>query len=124
MNSFRGKKRKEYVIRMTDDVSKLIATNYHISFKQAKHDFTKSQVFNYLAFANEDFVEEGPLDFYDLYVNLKKTGGMVSSTDLYLEKHPELYSILQKPQQVYYLFFIGPGLVNKSWTLIIKISMQ
>ncbi|AEG41680.1 hypothetical protein [Lactobacillus kefiranofaciens] len=94
MNSFRGKKRKEYVIRMTDDVSKLIATNYHISFKQAKQDFIKSQVFNYLAFANEDFMEEGPLDFYDLYVNLKKTGRMVSSADLYLEKHPELYSIL------------------------------
>lgn len=94
MNSFSGKRRKEYVIRITDNIAKTIATKYQISFNQAKKNFMNSQVYIYLAFANEDLVEEGPEDFYDLYVNLRKTGRMVSSTDLYLEKYPELYSTL------------------------------
>lgn len=37
------------------------------------------------------FVEEGPEDFYEMFVNDQKYGRMVTEIQLYLEKHPELY---------------------------------
>lgn len=39
------------------------------------------------------FYEEGPEDFYEMYVNLKTKGLMIDNTQLYLKNNPQLYSL-------------------------------
>lgn len=94
MKEFNGRPRQIYVKRITRDVSKLISQKMGIPIDKARKEFVKTPVYNYLAYADDRFVEDSPYDFYELYVNFKKTGKLISSTELYLEKHPELYEIV------------------------------
>ena len=49
---------QEFVLAITDEVSKLIAANEYISIKDAKQLFEESRVFNYLGNPPTPFYEE------------------------------------------------------------------
>ena len=51
----------------------------------------KNRTYNFLAYSDDPFVEDGPEDFFEMYQNKKKYGRMITDTQLYLENHPELY---------------------------------
>ena len=84
---------QEYIVGITDVVSKLIAGNEHISVEEAKKRFKDSKVYEYLCHPPVPFCEEGPEDFYEMYVNLKTKGLMIDNTQLYLKNNPQLYSL-------------------------------
>ena len=79
---------------------KSLKENWIISIKQLKcsiyycnlrKEFKKSRTYNFLAYSNDPFIEEGPEDFFEMFQNERKYGRMVTDIQLYLEKHPELY---------------------------------
>lgn len=79
--------RKEYIQDITLEVSKMIAKSSKLSLEEAKKAFINSRTYNFLAYSDDPFVEEGPEDFYEMF----KNGRMVTDIQIYLEKHPELY---------------------------------
>ena len=83
--------RLSFIREITYEVVKMIATNSNISLKEAKKEFTKSRTYNFLSYSDDPFVEEGPEDFFEMFQNEKKSGRMITDTQLYLEQHPELY---------------------------------
>ena len=83
--------RKEYIQDITLEVSKMIAKSSKLSLEEAKKAFINSRTYNFLAYSDDPFVEEGPEDFYEMFKNDRKYGRMVTDNQIYLEKHPELY---------------------------------
>lgn len=83
--------RKEYIQDITLEVSKMIAKSSKLSLEEAKKAFINSRTYNFLAYSDDPFVEEGPVDFYEMFKNDRKYGRMVTDIQIYLEKHPELY---------------------------------
>ena len=83
--------RKEYIQDITLEVSKMIAKSSKLSLEEAKKAFINSRTYNFLAYSDDPFVEEGSEDFYEMFKNDRKYGRMVTDIQIYLEKHPELY---------------------------------
>lgn len=69
---------KDFMLAITDEVSKLIAANDHVSVEKAKKLFENSKVFNYLCKPPDDFYEEDPQHFFEMYENLKTKGIMLT----------------------------------------------
>lgn len=86
-----AERRAGFINGITENVVRMIAKDECISLAQATKDFENSRTYNFLTCSDDPFVEDGPEDFYDLYKNEKKYHRLVSSTQLYLEKHPEMY---------------------------------
>lgn len=86
------KERQGFINAITKEVVKMIAKDEKISISDAEKEFKDSKTYRFLAYSDDPFVEEDPYDFFDWFKNEKKYGRIVSSTDLYLERHPELYS--------------------------------
>lgn len=83
--------RLSFVKEITYAVAKMIAMTSNISLREAKKEFTESRTYDFLAYSDDPFVEDGPEDFFEMYQNEKKYGRMITDTQLYLEQHPELY---------------------------------
>lgn len=84
---------QEFIDAITNETSKLIAAADHVSVEEAIKLFKNSKVFEYLYTSPEPFYEEDPQYFYELFENCRKGKGLLDNTDLYLKKHPELYSM-------------------------------
>ena len=83
--------RLSFIKEITYAVAKMIAMTYKLSLKEAKNEFMNTRTYNFLAYSDDPFVEDGPEDFFEMYQNEKKYGRMITDTQLYLEYHPELY---------------------------------
>ena len=83
--------RKSFIKGITSEVAKMIAKTSKLPLDEAKKEFKKSRTYNFLAYSNDPFIEEGPEDFFEMFQNERKYGRMVTDIQLYLEKHPELY---------------------------------
>ena len=83
--------RLSFVKEITYAVAKMIAMTSNISLREAKKAFTESRTYDFSAYSDDPFVEDGPEDFFEMYQNEKKYGRMITDTQLYLEQHPELY---------------------------------
>lgn len=75
-------RKKSFIKGITQEVSKMIAKEDHISFKEAKNTFQNSRTYNYLAYSNEPFVEEDPEDFFEMFLNDRKYGILANNFDL------------------------------------------
>lgn len=83
--------RASFVNEITFEVAKMIAQASKVSLKEAKNEFKRSRTYNFLAYSDDPFVEDGPEDFFEMFQNERKYGRMVTDTQIYLEKHPEFY---------------------------------
>ena len=81
---------KEINLRNHSSLHKLFYS-LKLSLEEAKKAFINSRTYNFLAYSDDPFVEEGPEDFYEMFKNDRKYGRMVTDIQIYLEKHPELY---------------------------------
>ena len=61
--------RKEYIQDITLEVSKMIAKSSKLSLEEAKKAFINSRTYNFLAYSDDPFVEEGSEDFYEMFKN-------------------------------------------------------
>src|SRR5699024_12494963 len=80
--------RASFVNEITFEVAKMIAQASKVSLKEAKNEFKRSRTYNFLAYSDDPFVEDGPEDFFEMFQNERKYGRMVTDTQIYLEKHP------------------------------------
>ena len=78
--------RSLYIEAITQEVSKILAKEEKIPLENAEHNFIHSRTYNYLAYSNDLFIEDGPEDFVDLYHNEQKYHRLVSTTQLLVEQ--------------------------------------
>ena len=64
-----------------------------VGANQEDQKLTVQDTNEYLCHPPVPFYEEGPEDFYEMYVNLKTKGLMIDNTQLYLKNNPQLYSL-------------------------------
>lgn len=83
---------EEFVRAITKETSKLIAAHEHLTVKDAKAEFKKSKVYDYLCQPPVPFYEEDPEYFYEMYENLKHNGEMLDDMDLFLKQNHKLYT--------------------------------
>lgn len=74
-------RKKSFINGITNEVSKQIAKKDKISFDQAQEEFKQSRTFNYLAYSDEPFTEEGPDDFFEMFLNDRKFGVLANNFD-------------------------------------------
>jgi hypothetical protein len=61
----------DFVKGITRKVSKIIAKKYNYSIKEAVTLFKNTKTYNFLAYSDDPFIEDGSEDFFELYVNEK-----------------------------------------------------
>lgn len=52
--------RSLYIEAITQEVSKILAKGERIPLENAEHNFIHSRTYNYLAYSNDPFIEDGP----------------------------------------------------------------
>jgi predicted proteasome-type protease len=85
-------KKDDFVKGITRKVSKMITKKYNCSLKEAVALFKNTKTYNFLAYSDDPFIEDGPEDFFELYVNEKKYGRMITNQQIRLEKKKGIFS--------------------------------